>query len=45
VPTRVAADYPGALRTLQSVGYTEISYFLDRKRHTIPITDALASLK
>jgi histidinol-phosphatase (PHP family) len=45
VPTRVAADYAGALRTLQSVGYTEISYFLDRKRHTVPIADALASLK
>ena len=45
VPTRVAADYTGALRTLQSVGYTEVGYFLDRKRHTVPIADALASLK
>jgi len=45
VPTRVAADYTGALRTLQSAGYTEVSYFLDRKRQTVPITDALASLK
>jgi histidinol-phosphatase (PHP family) len=45
IPTRVAADYAGALRTLESVGYTEINFFLDRKRQTVPITDALASLK
>jgi histidinol-phosphatase (PHP family) len=43
-PERVAADYANALHTLQTVGHTEISFFLDRKRQTVPITDALASL-
>jgi hypothetical protein len=26
------------------VGYREISYFIDRKRQTVPIIDALVSL-
>lgn len=41
---RVGADYSVALRVLQSVGYAEISFFLDRKRQTVPIAAALASL-
>jgi len=45
VPERVAADYAGALRTLQGVGYTEVNFFLERKRRTVPIAEALASLK
>lgn len=44
VAHRVAADYAEALRTLKAVGYTEVSYFLDRRRHTLPIDEALASL-
>ena len=43
-PTRVADGYVSALQTLQSVGFTEVSHFLDRKRQTTPIVDALASL-
>ena len=44
-PRRVADGYEEAMRVLQSVGYTEVNYFLDRKRHAVPITDALASLR
>ena len=43
-PTRVADGYADALRTLQTVGYTEISFFLDRRRQTVPISAALGSL-
>lgn len=45
IARRVGANYADALRTLQSVGYSEINFFLDRKRQTVPITAALASLK
>jgi histidinol-phosphatase (PHP family) len=41
---RVGADYGDALRTLQAAGYTEVSFFLDRQRQSVPISDALASL-
>lgn len=44
-PTRVGDGYPAALRMLQAAGYAEVSYFLDRKRHTAPIAEALASLR
>jgi histidinol-phosphatase (PHP family) len=44
-PARVADGYASALRTLQEAGYTEINVFLDRRRQTIPIPAALASLK
>ena len=43
-PTRVADGFADALRTLQEAGYAEVSYFLDRRRQTIPIPAALASL-
>lgn len=43
-PARVADGYANALHTLQAVGYAEISFFLDRRRKTLPITDALASI-
>lgn len=43
-PERVADGYPVALRMLRSIGYTEVSYFLARKRHVVPIDAALASL-
>jgi hypothetical protein len=43
-PHRVADRYGDALRLLRTAGYTEVSFFLDRKRQTVAITDALASL-
>lgn len=43
-PERVADGYIDALRTLKTVGYEEVSIFLNRKRKTIPITAALSSL-
>lgn len=43
-PTRVGDGYADALRTLQAAGYAEVSYFLDRRRQTLPIAAALASL-
>lgn len=43
-PQRVGDGFEHALRMLRSVGYTEVSYFLDRKRHAVPIAEALASL-
>ncbi|MGL5017346.1 MAG: histidinol-phosphatase [Luteolibacter sp.] len=44
VPHRVGDGYPKALRLLQRTGYEEVSYFLDRKRHTVPIEAALRQL-
>lgn len=44
-PERVGDGYGEALRTLKSVGYREVSIFLDRKRRAIPIDAALASLQ
>lgn len=44
-PERVAEGYPAALQMLRSVGYTEVSYFLNRKRHTVPIGAAMESLQ
>lgn len=43
-PDRVGDRYAGAMRILQSVGYREISYFLERRRQTLAIADALASI-
>jgi histidinol-phosphatase (PHP family) len=45
VPQRVGADYANALRVIRSAGYTEISFFLNRRRQIVPIADALASLR
>lgn len=45
VPERVADRYEKALDVLESVGYHEINYFLERKRHSVPIGAARASLK
>ncbi len=44
-PSRVAADYEIALQTLRRVGFEEISLFRNRKRYTVSIAEALASLK
>lgn len=45
VPERVADRYEKAMDVLESVGYTEINFFLNRKRHTISLEAARASLK
>lgn len=45
VPERVGDDYPTALRLLQQAGYAEVSYFLDRKRQTVSIAEALLQLE
>jgi histidinol-phosphatase (PHP family) len=44
-PRRVGDEYPKALRMLQAAGYAEVSFFLDRKRQSVAITDALVSLR
>ncbi|MEO8613748.1 MAG: histidinol-phosphatase [Luteolibacter sp.] len=44
VASRVGDGYVTALRMLERAGYNEVSYFIDRQRRTIPISDALASL-
>lgn len=43
-PDRVGDGYAAALRRLETLGLLEVSYFLDRKRHSLSIADALASL-
>ena len=45
MPRRVGDGYVQALRLLQAAGYDEVSYFLERKRRTVAITAALASLR
>ena len=37
--------HAAALKHLQNAGYTEVSYFLERQRQSVAITDALASLR
>ncbi len=44
-PTRAGADYAEALDLVADAGYTEVSHFLDRNRHTTPIETARASLE
>jgi histidinol-phosphatase (PHP family) len=44
-PARVADRYEQALRLLDELGFESVSYFLDRRRTEVPITDALASLR
>jgi histidinol-phosphatase (PHP family) len=44
-PERVADGFRAALKVLHDVGYREVSYFLDRRRRTLPIDDALRSLR
>jgi histidinol-phosphatase (PHP family) len=43
-PDRVADGYGVALRQLHAAGYKEVSLFLDRRRQTVLIEQALASL-
>lgn len=44
-PDRVADGFGSALGLLRAAGYKEVSMFLDRKRVTVPIVQALASLR
>ena len=43
-PDRVGDRYASALGMLADVGYEEVSIFLDRRRHALPINQAMASL-
>lgn len=43
-PTRVADRFEQALTLLDELGFETVSYFVERRRHTVPIADALASL-
>ncbi len=43
-PSRVGDAFDAALKQLETLGFTEVSFFLDRKRQTVTIEDALASL-
>ncbi len=43
-PSRVGDRFEQALRLLSRSGYSEVCYFIDRKRHEVPIETALASL-
>lgn len=38
---RVGADFDKALDMLDSVGYESVSYFIDRRRHELPISEVL----
>jgi histidinol-phosphatase (PHP family) len=45
VPQRVAADFESSLDLLGEVGFTHVSFFLDRQRRQIPLAEARASLR
>ena len=44
-PRRVADRYEQALQMLEDLGFETVSYFLDRRRHEVPISAAIASLR
>lgn len=44
VPERVGDGYVTALSLLENAGYQEVSFFIDRKRQSVPIQDAIESL-
>lgn len=44
-PERVGDGYSVALQQLAALGFREVSFFLDRQRQTVAITEALASLR
>jgi histidinol-phosphatase (PHP family) len=44
IAERVGDGYVEALELLRKAGYTEVSFFIDRKRQNVSIDDALASL-
>ncbi len=43
-PSRVADRYGEALQLLETCGYTQVSFFLERQRHDVSIKAAAASL-
>jgi histidinol-phosphatase (PHP family) len=45
VPERVGDGYAAALHLLREAGYSEVCFFLDRQRQTVPLQEALESLK
>ena len=45
VPERVGDGYVRALNLLRDAGYSDVSFFIDRQRQTLPIAAALASLR
>lgn len=45
VPERVADRFEKAMNVLESVGYSEINFFLNRDRQTVSISAARASLR
>jgi histidinol-phosphatase (PHP family) len=45
VPERVGDGYLTALQLLHAIGYSEVSYFIDRKRQSLPIREAIDSLE
>ena len=44
VPERVGDGYITALGLLENAGYQEVSFFIDRKRQSVRIQDAMESL-
>lgn len=44
-PQRVADRFEEALALLKEIGFKNVHYFLDRKRHQVSISKALASLR
>jgi histidinol-phosphatase (PHP family) len=45
MPARVGADFSAACDLLEHAGYRELSFYLGRKRHTVPLAAARASLR
>ncbi len=45
VPSRVSANFREALETLKAVGYSHVTYFLERQPYQVDIDEALLSLK
>ena len=43
-PERTGDLFAEAMETLRQAGYEEVSFFLNRQRQSVPITDALTSL-
>ena len=42
---RVGADFDQALALMQAAGYERVSYFIDRRRHDLPIRDVVLSTR
>ncbi len=45
VPTRVGDGYIEAMKLLQTAGYSEVHFFLERKPQPVPIEAALSSIR